>query len=960
MDLLLGLGWASKEIFDYNRENYKFDQEQRLEKDMQRVEMQIKRFDLFREDIDDLVKLTVSKMDMYHVVGALFLSFTALIYCEGIINKGDPPSFFMGQYLLTVASAFAFLLLAVWLAMYASIASHSFGVRLRTRYVRLPIPNLDQIQGLTTQLSQFEQQKLSKMMRLPLGPQGAQKWTLEAQRRSQEAASSAAGAAAQHTPLPETNLGRMGDVGFAREDILMQAAQTLPGKHVELFRKLQAKWQSYDAYARVAMGMGVYKLIQSVNYYVIGICLIEKCSPSCAVAATIILQSCTFGIIFLDFSGISKRLIIGLSILGSSSTFIALCMLIVGNIGRGAEDSINSQSKAFYIAPACAVLEAIWLQAFIELSRPSNDDAGLPRKFRMILYLDVFGNGHYDPTEAEHATVSDGVDGDHSSDAGASAESRFVLEQKAALIEHAMTEGHSALRRWEAVPEDLLSADQQRILQGLREDYQIVRRTLHGFYARKNRSGARYNEERTDAREMRALQDLSVQEQSEDEFYGFLLGPLQRRGPQDAAPQYYNVEAGRTVWDLNPDSRVLILERAKELVEACDQEVNRLLAAERGCENISGSRQMHAADRLERKKKLTGKQRLPWKSLRRMTGVLQFCWMVLCVRWALDKAGVWTSVWGPELPLRRLRSGMMHWPENLEELRVHWPHGEFFRPESLACQAAALDSDSRHVQIMLGSPYFWYRSVDSADSRDGRLEFAPLPADDFPAEAVVVHCASGLPDLMAGPCLAAMLRDDGKELVLWRISDDRIGAPDAVVLSVEGMPWLTFSGSVLPCQSTRQLLSPGSDLTEGSCLLLAGWDGTRLPLATVPLTEKLLSATGSANTSWSVSPRVDAPISDLEEDSNESAQMFETLNLHLTSHVRGCRLWALLPARQVLLAWDMSSLRAMGQWQLSATGETAAICETSGHALLLAGRSSTQEPRLWRSLLPWQPEESVS
>ena len=33
--------------------------------------------------------------DMYHIVGALFLSFTALVYCEGIIQGPQPP-FFMG------------------------------------------------------------------------------------------------------------------------------------------------------------------------------------------------------------------------------------------------------------------------------------------------------------------------------------------------------------------------------------------------------------------------------------------------------------------------------------------------------------------------------------------------------------------------------------------------------------------------------------------------------------------------------------------------------------------------------------------------------------------------------------------------------------------------------------------------------------------------------------------------
>ena len=44
----------------------------------------------------------------------------------------------------------------------------------------------------------------------------------------------------------------------------MKAAASVPGKHVELFRKLQAKWQCYDAYARISMALGVNQMIPGV------------------------------------------------------------------------------------------------------------------------------------------------------------------------------------------------------------------------------------------------------------------------------------------------------------------------------------------------------------------------------------------------------------------------------------------------------------------------------------------------------------------------------------------------------------------------------------------------------------------------------------------------------------------------------------------------------------------------
>lgn len=139
------------EVFDYNRKSYKFDREQQIGREVLRLQMQIKRFELFREDIRDLVKLTVDRMDIYHVVGALFLQFCVVILTKGRIQAASPP-FLLSLFLLTAACAFIYLLLAVWMSVHASIASHSFGTKLLTRFVRLPIPSQQQIRNLTFNL----------------------------------------------------------------------------------------------------------------------------------------------------------------------------------------------------------------------------------------------------------------------------------------------------------------------------------------------------------------------------------------------------------------------------------------------------------------------------------------------------------------------------------------------------------------------------------------------------------------------------------------------------------------------------------------------------------------------------------------------------------------------------------------------------------------------------------------
>ncbi|CAE7243681.1 unnamed protein product [Symbiodinium sp. CCMP2592] len=81
---------AAKNMFDYNRENFQFDQEHRLSRELLRQILQLKRFSLFRQDIRDLVELTVGKTEMYHLVAALFMESSMALYFEGRIHHVKP------------------------------------------------------------------------------------------------------------------------------------------------------------------------------------------------------------------------------------------------------------------------------------------------------------------------------------------------------------------------------------------------------------------------------------------------------------------------------------------------------------------------------------------------------------------------------------------------------------------------------------------------------------------------------------------------------------------------------------------------------------------------------------------------------------------------------------------------------------------------------------------------------
>ena len=126
------------------------------------------------EDIRDLVELTVGKMEMYHLVAALFMESSMALYFEGRIHHVAPP-FILSLLYISIASAFMYLLLAVWLSMHASICSHSFGVRILTRFVRLPVPGMAQMGVMNARLADFERQGVQGMLRVPVIG-GKQQW----------------------------------------------------------------------------------------------------------------------------------------------------------------------------------------------------------------------------------------------------------------------------------------------------------------------------------------------------------------------------------------------------------------------------------------------------------------------------------------------------------------------------------------------------------------------------------------------------------------------------------------------------------------------------------------------------------------------------------------------------------------------------------------------------------------
>eukprot|EP00927_Polykrikos_kofoidii_P044320 TRINITY_DN38319_c0_g1_i1.p1 TRINITY_DN38319_c0_g1~~TRINITY_DN38319_c0_g1_i1.p1 ORF type:complete len:1278 (-),score=174.59 TRINITY_DN38319_c0_g1_i1:181-4014(-) len=726
MEVLAALGLGAKELFSYNRENFKFDQDQRIERESLRLEMQVKRFELFREDVRDLVELTVDRMDVYHLVGALFLEFCIVLFCEGRVQASAPP-FLLSMFLLSNACAFIYLLLAVWLSMHASIASHSFGVRLLTRFVRLPIPSMKQITMLRSQLKDYERQNVSNLLRLPFVDQKTQEWdnTLHLEKdgtsskkqhstagvesdgigaalgigvtdrgkrpsavfaqRAQSPSCSrdtqagrkqrpkadylsvpsvavssdpgvSAGAASSSsravgppsaaklgrssTPSPEPSFdrgavpspppeARKGDdegdnllaedaeSPFGGTDLLESKMGAQPERHVQLFRQLQSKWQCYDAYCRVCMGLGVNQILQGLSYYAICHTLVENHSPTTGYALVVMFQSTTIALAVLDLAGLKRREILAVQVVG-----VMPCLITAFGVANGKRDALGTldPDENYNLSPLSFMFQVLWLELWLRVAAPSDDQAKLPRRFRQVLFLDVFGDANgWDPSQADDDEQDGLLDnmlnksfGEMDRHAGQDeyanvGELDHVIEQAASQL----TLAQCAVRRWASVPAWAFSKEQTREFGRLREQFNSWGNTINGELRRD--ALLRRQPEMTNIFEdpLRLHNDIDPAERAMDPFAKCLVGPFEHDGGFQAMCYHYDLDKQQTIFEDScakeaPGALVLTLQAVTSIVEDLEKDARFLLESRIMSDLSLETRRRHHAARAKAEKRKSG------------------------------------------------------------------------------------------------------------------------------------------------------------------------------------------------------------------------------------------------------------------------------------------------------------------------------------------------------------------
>eukprot|EP00927_Polykrikos_kofoidii_P015821 TRINITY_DN17087_c0_g1_i1.p1 TRINITY_DN17087_c0_g1~~TRINITY_DN17087_c0_g1_i1.p1 ORF type:complete len:1058 (+),score=104.25 TRINITY_DN17087_c0_g1_i1:456-3176(+) len=311
--------------------------------------------------------------------------------------------------------------------MHAAVAAQSYQARVLTQLVRLPIPTWAEVESCRTFGSNFEQIDPKQMFRIPFVT------------RRQEAIASRYAAA---TPAEQTNVDtavvdfgdRVGpcsnDKGVTsdlreRTDVARMATdpwglerrgddiyelgqhsaeEVAQLRHIKIIRQAAVYWQTYDAFARVSMSVGVNQLMLAISYYTLGYALWQVQCPVPAFAGVIIFTATSEIVARIDLSLTlgQQRLIQALLVAGPAISSAAAYNSI---LGYDQADAISLSLAPLAFLSHGAVLALMTL--FLGVSEQENG-AMLPLAFQGVLFLDVFGwvtsrnaFGNVKPTAAE-------------------------------------------------------------------------------------------------------------------------------------------------------------------------------------------------------------------------------------------------------------------------------------------------------------------------------------------------------------------------------------------------------------------------------------------------------------------------------------------------------------------------------------------------------------------------------
>jgi len=279
-------------LFSYNKENFGYDAGMRFGRFMTARGFANSQVEQYREDIEGITAMTVTKMDAWQSVTTLFLAVGAALSCAGRIGMhgAAPPNWYCALFSGSIFMSVMFNGISLWLSMHASLRAQCAQTSLLTRKVRLPIPSMDQLDQARVFGSAFEKQDYRDIFRVPfmrhaqdapaaVSPEaGKGKAGKKGKKKGAEADSSDGFGSTARDTVPswirdevvvDKGNGFIGD-----DDQPVHEELELPD-HFKMLMKAQEEWRNYDIYARISMLYGVISFLYAVTYYAVGYAIVE-------------------------------------------------------------------------------------------------------------------------------------------------------------------------------------------------------------------------------------------------------------------------------------------------------------------------------------------------------------------------------------------------------------------------------------------------------------------------------------------------------------------------------------------------------------------------------------------------------------------------------------------------------------------------------------------------------------
>ena len=345
---------TAAELFNYNRENFKFNKELRQKKLHMHQNMRIRQVLLYREDLKDLFELTVGKMDSYMMVNVLLLGITAEMYFKGRAPI-DIPGWLFWYWGISLSGAFFFLLFSTWLALHASVHAQTYMARCLSQWLRLPIPSIEEINAAAARLEEYEKSTLLDFVR---------------------------------PPVVVPDLDKEGNQNQFHKDLSTHWNEF--SEHFTLFNSLHTKWQSHEAYARVSMCFGTNMLLSAFSYIALGYYAVDYEDP-------------WIGSVFVVLATLAQLIHLRMSLsLTEREHYMQMVLVLVPpacvTVAAGLSSHVDPVTGMVHVPTASVVLACVgyvfqfcWILFF--LRQTNHDEDGLPMKFSTVWCLELLGLG---------------------------------------------------------------------------------------------------------------------------------------------------------------------------------------------------------------------------------------------------------------------------------------------------------------------------------------------------------------------------------------------------------------------------------------------------------------------------------------------------------------------------------------------------------------------------------------